>query len=237
MTLVKMRTIDLETAGMDPPASVIEIGYTDLIFDTETKAVQIGETHSLLFKPREKLTADNIAVHHLTPPMLADWPHCEEHDLLAVAKSGEPQFLIAANADFERKWITPEMTGETRWICTVKTAGRIYPEAPSHSNQAMRYFLELDLPEARAMPPHRAGPDSFVTAHILANFLQTERVLDLVKWTFEPKYLPVCPLHKHKGTPWPAVPYDYLLWIIRTTDLDADVRHAADMEMERRKSI
>ena len=48
MTLVKMRTIDLETAGMDPPASVIEIGYTDLIFDTETKAVQIGETHSLL---------------------------------------------------------------------------------------------------------------------------------------------------------------------------------------------
>ena len=99
----------------------------------------------------------------------------------------------------------------------------------------MRYLLGLDLPDDLAMPPHRAGPDSYVTAHILAHMLKSERVRDLVAWTAEPRFLPRCPIGKHKGATWDAIPADYLQWIQRTADLDPDVKHAANLEMARRK--
>ena len=49
---------------------------------------------------------------------------------------------------------------------------RVWPEAPRHSNQVLRYWRGMRLDHARAMPPHRAGPDAWVTAHILADLAQ-----------------------------------------------------------------
>ena len=235
MSRVLMRAIDLETGGMDPPACVIEIGWTDIMFDTESKVCLVSNPSSLLFQATHDLPADNIAVHHLMPSRLAGWPACGPADLRLVATSETPAFLVAANADFERKWITDDMIGDAKWICTVKAVARLYPDAPSHSNQAMRYQLGLELPEQHAMPPHRAGPDSFVTAHVLAHMLRTERVRDLVNWTAQPRFLPRCPIGKHKGASWDAIPADYLQWIQRTPDLDPDVKHAANLEMARRR--
>lgn len=237
MSILLFRVIDLETGGMAPPSSVIEIGWTDVYFDPETKRTEVGaDTFSRLFAPRETLTPDNIAVHHLTPKLLAGRPHCTDDDLRRVATSDKPFALVAANMDFEAKWFAPEIVGERRLICTVKAAARIHPDAPSHSNQAMRYQLGLDdLPDARAMPPHRAGPDSFVTAHILAKFLETTSVRDLVAWTKLPRLLPRCPMGKHRGAKWADVPRDYLDWILRQADMDADVKYAAQSEIDRRE--
>lgn len=234
---VLFRAIDLETAGKAPPHSVLEIGWTDFLFNTETKKSAIGATNTMLFKPREKLTADNIAVHHMTAAYLADWPHCEDHDLVAAAQCEMPAFLVAAKAEFEQQWFTPEISGTAKWLCTVKIAARLFPEAPSHSNQAMRYELGLDLPDERAMPPHRAGPDSYVTACIMARFLEMERVQTMELWTRQPRYLHTCPLHKHKGQLWSEVPKSYLEWILRADSTDEDVRHAAILELDRRRGI
>lgn len=232
---VLMRVIDLETAGLEPPASVIEIGYTDVLFDPDTKRAEIGGTINALFRPTEALAPENIAVHHLTPRMLDPFPACTDDDLKSAAESNSPFILVAANCAFERKWFTDELIGSRHWICTVKAAARLHPDAASHANQAMRYHLGLyDLPEHMAMPPHRAGPDSYVTAHILAVFLETTPVRDLVRWTSEPKHLPRAPFGKHKGQPWPEVPIDYLHWAIKQTAMDADAMHAVQLEMTRR---
>jgi exodeoxyribonuclease X len=221
---------------MEPPASVIEIGWTDLIFNTETKDSVIMKTQAVLYAPRERLTSDNIAIHHLTPAMLANRPHCDVDDIRGIATMNVPMFLVAANADFEQKWITPDLIGDAKWICTVKAAGRLFPTAPSHGNQAMRYELGLELPEELAMPPHRAGPDSYVTAHILARFLKMETVSRMAAWTLAPKYLPVCPLGKHKGKAWPDIPHDYLTWANRAPEMSDDVKYAVYLELERRKA-
>lgn len=234
MTVILLRVIDLETGGMDPPASVIEIGYTDLLFDTDTKEVEIRPTRSGLYKPAETLAPENIAVHHLTNSMLAGYKLCTAEDLKQVAMLDDPFALVAANAAFERKWFTEEITGARRWICTVKAAAKLYPDAGSHSNQAMRYQLGLELPDELAMPPHRAGPDSYVTAHILKCFLATTSVRDLVQWTKEPKHLPRCPFGKHKGAAWADIPADYLSWVLGQADMDEDVKHAARLETARR---
>lgn len=240
MSIVLLRVIDLETTGLAPPASVVEIGWCDVHFEPETKRVEIGAPKSKLFKPAEPMTPEVIAVHHLTDAMLAGLPECTVDDLKEVARADSPQFLCAASCDFEQKWITQDITqpfGERsppRWICTVKAASRLFPDAQSHSNQATRYRLGLDLPESVAMPPHRAGPDSFVTAHILGRFLQTERVASLVHWTTLPKWMPNCPIGKlWRGKPWAEVDEGFLNWM-RGADIDDDAKHWALVELERR---
>lgn len=232
---ILMRSIDLETSGLEPPASVIEIGWVDILFDTETKACEISAPGCTLFRPNVPLTPANIAVHHLTNESLAGLPLCHVSDLEATATLEAPKFLVAANAAFERQWFTDDLIGAARWICTVKAAAHLYPEAESHSNQAMRYELGLDLDEALAMPPHRAGPDAYVTARILAEFLKTTSVKQLVQWQIDPRHYSTMPIGKHRGSKWADCPADYLQWMTRQADMDADLVSAAIGELQRRR--
>lgn len=242
MSIVLLTVVDLETAGLAPPASVIECGITKLYFDPDTKQVEIQPPQSRLFKPREELAPENIAVHHLTPSMFQGYEHCDDDALASIIQEDRPQFLCAANCAFERQWLTdpicaaPGEAHRPRWICTVKAAARLYPEAESHSNQAMRYRLGLDLPDELAMPPHRAGPDSYVTAHVLAKFLETTRVRDLVLWTREPRLITKLGFGKHRGKRWEEIDADYIEWLVKQADMDPDVVHWARVELERRRA-
>lgn len=241
MTIALFTVIDLETTGMEPPADVIELGWSRLYFDTETKQIEIKGPHSRLFRNRQEMSPENIAVHHLTPAMLAPYEYCDEDAIRAVLDEERPDFLVAASCAFEQKWLTTEVVGTNldgkppHWICTVKAASRLYPDAESHSNQAMRYRLALDLPEDLAMPPHRAGPDSFVTAHILGRFLLQAKVRELVQWTMAPRYLPRCTIGKHRGQPWAEVEASFMEWMLRQSGMDEDLLHAARLELERRQ--
>lgn len=235
--MVVFRCVDLETAGLAPPASIIEIGYSDVVFDPDAKNVtSVTPPKAQLFRPNETLAPENIAVHHLTNEMLKGLPLCTAHDIRTMLTAGEPTMFVAAFAQFEQQWLTPEIVGERRWICTVKAAARLFPEAESHSNQAIRYRLGLVLDDALAMPPHRAGPDSYVTAQILANFLTRETARQLVQWTLEPRYMTKLPFGKHKGKLFTEAPADYLAWILKQTDMDADAQHWARVELERRRA-
>ena len=245
MTLALFTVIDLETAGLEPPASILEVGWSHLYFDTDTRAVEIKPPRSRLFRPKEDLSPENIAIHHLTPAMLAPFEECSDDILAEIIQEDRPQFIVAANSDFEKKWLdTPEIIGAgldgkaAFWICTIKAAARLYPDAESHSNQAMRYRLGLDLPEELAMPPHRAGPDSYVTAHILGRFLsEGVRVRDLVQWEREPRFMTRCPIGKEwRGKPWADVDAGFLQWVCDQRDMDGDTAHWARIELERRRN-
>lgn len=246
MSIVLFTVIDLETTGLAPPASVIEIGVTRVYFETETKTAEIGPTEARLFAPKslDELTPENIAVHHLTPQFLEGLEVATDDDLAEIVQRDRPQFLVAANCDFERQWITPEIAGKDLngkapfWVCTVKASAQIFPDAESHSNQATRYRLGLDLPDERAMPPHRAGPDSFVTAHILARFLQDgHRAAYMEMWTRAPKLMTRCPIGKEwRGKPWAEVDAGFLDWVLKQSDMDADIAHWARVELERRRA-
>jgi exodeoxyribonuclease X len=246
VTKYLMRAIDFETSrGPDDPENeVIEFGWTDLIFTPETREVIVDAApNRLMFKAAKGITFDTMAIHHITPAMVEAEPICEDTHLRILANAensalpGPPAFLFAHKADFERKFLTDEVAPGRRWICTYKAALRALPEAPRHNNQTLRYYLGLDLPEHLAMPPHRAAPDSFVTAHIMATLLRRGvRVADMTRWTFEPAWMPKCPLAKHKGKAWPDVPADYLDWILtKATDMDPDVKHWAKVEVDRRR--
>jgi exodeoxyribonuclease X len=150
--------------------------------------------------------------------------------------SGEPIGILAAhNAAFEQKFM-----GETEqpWICTYKCALRVWPDVPGHSNQVLRYWLEdqglLSLDADKAMPPHRAGPDAYVTAHILLALLKVATVEQMIEWTKEPRLLPRCTIGKFRGKPWAEVEWGFLNWMLQQATMEEDLKWNARRELDRR---
>lgn len=213
-----VRVIDFETTGLPPDAAVCEVGWCDLT--NGVGPATIGAVETTLVNPGKPIPVEAMAVHHIRDSEVADAPSPD----VAFSRLMEGADVFAAhNAVFERAFFAG---GAVPWICTYRCGLRAWPESPSHSNQALRYFLGLELDE-RAMPPHRAGPDAFVTAHILRGLLCLRPVSDLIQWSSEPALLVKCGFGKHRGKKWADVPLDYLDWLVNKSDMDEDTKFTA----------
>jgi exodeoxyribonuclease X len=221
-----IRVVDFETTGMpevEGGASACEVGWCDLAMldDGSTRiAMEADGIGSRLCNPGRPMPPEACAVHHIKDVDLAGKPSPD--DVLADLFAYPVDYYAAHNADFERKFCEAPKP----WICTYKAALRIWPEASHHGNQFLRYFLPLDLGnEALGMPPHRAGPDAYVTAHLLAKEIKSGKasIDDMVRWSNGPALLPRVNFGKHKGAKWDDVPTDYLQWIVDKSDMDRDI--------------
>lgn len=230
--MTTIRVFDIETTGIDPTEhKVIEIAAYDL--DASRKRVVPVGCH--LVNPGRTIPPEASAVHHLIDIDVAE---AEAFD--AVLKNyliNSPVYYAAHNCDFERAFI-PTPT-ETQWLCTYKCALRAWPEAPGHGNQVLRYWLGLDGVEGFdrkiAAQAHRADADAYVTAWILKRLLDRAAFDKLLMWTREPRIFPRLTFGKHKGLTWSEVPGDYLLWLRDGQhQMDADWRHGANIELEKR---
>jgi exodeoxyribonuclease X len=229
-----LRVVDIETTGQVPPAEVIEFGRVDVCRSEEKW--QVGRPMARLYRPVHGIPPETMAVHHIAEADMApETPVCTLERLrLAVWGGKAPDALVAHNCAFERLFVTEDATDALPWICTYKVALHLWPEAPRHSNQVLRYWRGLSLDPALAMPPHRAGPDAYVTAHLLVEMLQLATVEQMIAWTAQPKQLPNLPFGKHRGVPWTEAPLDYLHWMVRQTDMDQDAIWCAGQELARR---
>ena len=232
--MTRLRVIDLETTGIEPPAEIIEFGRADVI--AEAGVCRIEQPMARLYRPLKGIPPETMAVHHITE---ADFDEktlvCTPYHLRQEVWGGEaPDILVAHNCAFERQFVTEAVTDRLPWICTLKVALHIWPDAPKHSNQVLRYWRGIVLDHVHAMPPHRAGPDAWVTAHLLAEFLQIASIGQMIAWTNEPRRLPVVPFGKHRGAKWSEAPIDYLQWMARQPDLDCEAIACAQRELQRR---
>lgn len=231
---MRLRVIDLETTGFEPPAEIIEFGFADVI--VEQGSVSVGMPTAWLYRPERGIPPETKAVHHLTEADFGPNTFCCSpiHLQAAIRFGAQPDILVAHNCAFERKFITAEVTGPIPWICTYKVALHVWPDAPGHSNQVLRYWRGLSLDPGLAMPPHRAGPDAWVTAHLLGHLLTLASVAQMIAWTEEPRPMPTLAFGKHRGSRWSEVPADYLQWMLRQGDMEPDVLWHARKELERR---
>jgi exodeoxyribonuclease X len=163
---------------------------------------------------------------------------CQGHDVFdESALFLTPCAAVAAhNSDFETKFFASPVPV----ICTYKAALRVWPEAPGHSNGTLRYWLEdagkIKPDHALTLPTHRAGPDAYVTAHVLLALFEAGATgKQMVAWTKEPRLLPTCPIGKFRGKPWPDVEAGFLGWMLRQPTMEADLKWNAQREIERRE--
>lgn len=232
---MRLRVVDLETTGGDRSSEIIEVGFVDVVPDGD--GWRALPPVSKLFRPRGEISVHAMAVHHLTPEHFSpDDPHCDEYALRAMF--AEPaDVMVAHSARFERSFIADTATGGLPWICTVRSSKAAWPQAPGHSNQVLRYWRGFRLDPALADPAHRAGPDAWVTAHILMDLLKEASVQQMLAWSNAPRDVAVVPFGRHRRKPWSEVPADYLKWMAAQTDMDADAVAAARCELDRRKVV
>ncbi|MGI4795126.1 MAG: exonuclease domain-containing protein [Janthinobacterium lividum] len=233
---MRLRVIDIETTGQAPPAEVIEFGRVDVCY--AGSEWQVERPMARLYRPMNGIPPETMAVHHITEAdMTPDTPVCTADRLRQAVWGGDaPDVLVAHNCSFEQMFVAEDVTDALPWICTYKVALHVWPDAPRHSNQVLRYWRNLVLDPALAMPPHRAGPDAYVTAHLLIELLRHTTVEQMIAWTALPKRLPKLPFGKHRGLAWAEAPLDYLQWMMRQTDMDQDAIWCAGQEVARRRA-
>lgn len=222
---MKIRVIDFETTGVpeDNVKGVCEIGWTDLSDDWK-----LDGPHSMLVNPGHSIPAITQAIHHISDADVvgAITPDVAFRHLMIGMNAGD--VFAAHNAKFEQAFFGG---GAFPWICTMQCARHIFPDAPAHSNQVLRYHLALDdeddFASDEAMPPHRAGPDTLVTACILRRLIFASNVDKLVDLTSTPVVLRNVTFGKHRGAKWADLPHDYLQWIAFKSDLGPDEKHTA----------
>jgi len=225
MTVI--RVIDFETTGTEPPeAEVCEVGICELHLEDrrvdEPKAWLCGVS---------SMPPVVRAVHHIS---LAECEGKQPFNVGMVMAEGISA-IAAHNAEFETQFFE----APAPVICTYKAALRVWPDAPSHSNGALRYWLEdqgkIAPDHALTQPAHRAGPDAYVTAHLLlALFNEGITGKDMVAWTKEPRLLPRCPIGKFRDKPWPEVEAGFLGWMLRQESMEEDLKWNARREIDRR---
>ena len=202
-----VRVVDLETTGSRPPAhAVCEIGWQDVVEEPDGRwsvaepDFGTSDGHTLV-DPRRPIPAVTQAIHHIIDADVAGAPLWPDAASAVLKTNPRPLALAAHRASFEQRFCTPELTGGADWICTWKSALRLWPDSPSFSNQVLRYWRVPDgLDRDRGLPVHRAFPDAYVTAHHLRDQLNEVGPERLIAWEREPGLLPRVPYGADKGT-------------------------------------
>ena len=204
-----IHVIDVETTGLDAAVDrIVEIAAVTVALAPRPHIEALSL--DTLVNPGVPIGPEARAVHHIGDEMVASAPRFKAlvPRLGALARSGP---FAAHHADFDRAF-----TGSRRpWICTFRLSRHLWPEAPRHSNQVLRYYLGLEVEERLAgeagIVPHRAAGDALVSAALLVRELgHAPEGADPTEWALElsarPALLPVATFGKHKGEHWADVP-------------------------------
>lgn len=231
--LSRIRVVDLETTGLEPPASVCEIGFCDVIGHEGHWHVAGG--YSAFANPGCEIPPEASAIHQIVWRDVKEAPSWPT-GALKILDNPAVNLFAAHQARFERQWL--DKLVRKPWICTYKAALRLWPEAPGHSNQVLRHWIKpRGLDRTVGDIAHRAWPDAYVTAHLLRDMLNEGEasVEQLIAWTERPALLKKVHFGKHRGARWTDVPNDYLEWVLVNIEDNEDVIFTARSELERRR--
>ena len=243
---IRIRVVDLETTGLTATEHApCEVGCVDLetanLGDERVWSCARNEKVSGLCNPQRLMPPEASAIHHIVDDDVMDTKDWKTALRELAAHRPEADIYAAHNAKFEQLWITQDYTQDKPWICTYKCALRLWPDAPGHSNQTLRYWRNLiqieAVPHIRAFAnqTHRALPDAYVTSWLLREMLKETSLEQLIAWSNEPALLPRIHFGQHRGKKWSEIESGFLNWVL-ARDFDEDVMHTARTELERRRA-
>ena len=211
---------DCETTGVSDKDRIVELAY--VVLDEDLNVIDEGES---LIDPEMSIPSGASAVNGITDDMVADAPTIEQY--MTIVKSMPLHYddavFIAHNAAFDFRYLGPWMHEDTKQMCTLRLARRIYPDLDSHKLQALRYSLGLEVPEGDA---HRAMFDVRMMFNLIAR-MREDTGLDLaglLDLSLQPRKIEKMPFGKYKGVAISKVPKDYITWLLKQTGVDADLR-------------
>lgn len=159
--------LDFETTGLSPSYSrVIEVGAVIV------KGTKIVDQISQLMHPGTPVPYFITRITGITNQMLKGKPTPE--DFMPKLKNFIGQRpILAHNASFDQNFLLAEMenagiTMKNAFLCTLKLARRLYPDAPNHKLGTLATYLKLTIPQSHQS--HRALDDVLMTAQVWFHF-------------------------------------------------------------------
>ena len=229
--------IDLETTGQGfSDGGVVEIGWQDVAAGPEGWALR-GPVGAALVDPGNPISPATAAIHHIIDEDVAGAPpwQAAAPPVLQALPGPAPLALAAHRASFEQRWCRPVQPPGLRWVCTYKCALRLWLDAPTHSNQGLRYWRRpAGLDREAGLPAHRAGPDAYVTAHHLRDMLAMASLDQLLAWSDEPALLVKVPFGPWRGRRFRDLADDALDNILASAGGNADMAFTVRTERHRR---
>jgi len=223
-----IRIIDVESTSADPKlAKIVEIASVDISSDGRILASQ-----SHLCNPGVSIPPETSAVHHILDDDVKDKPHISE----VIGMYQGADLYVAHNAQYEQA-LLHQLLGEPKWYCTMKAALRLWVDAPSFSNQALRYWRGHAHPLGRTratIDPHRALSDCIVTGTLFLDLIKLAPWPEQLKWQAEPPLYTKFSFGMHKGKRLDSEP-GYLKWIIEKSDMDEGWKFSARYWLEKRQ--
>lgn len=218
------------------------------IFDTETADITGGicdiaiaklddhlnitwECESLI-DPERPISPSAMGVHHITEEMVADAPTLSQFMEMHHKPFMVPELVVGGhNVPFDLRAVGPTWFPPTyRKLDTLKLARMIWPDAPDHKLQTLRYMLKLDAGTA-----HRALGDVYTCVSLLRLIAEQKGIwlqglLDLGDQP--PSVETAFPFGKHKGIKIKDLPISYVRWALEKMDnLDGDLRSALQLRV------
>lgn len=210
--------LDTETAGLD--GGVCDLALVKVDYDLNV----LWEVESLI-DPERPISPSASGIHHITDDMVQFEPTLSEFMGLHSHPFKEgPMLFIGHNVKFDLRMLKDELPESYCELCTLKLARMLWPEAPDHKLQTLRYMFKLDAGTA-----HRAMGD-VITCLNLIRMVAHEHDTDLQGvYEMARKPMPLStkmPFGKHKGVPLSDVPKSYVRWLLDSAEIDPDLREA-----------
>lgn len=214
---------DVETTGLDPTQDkIVELSFVEINEDFE----EICRL-STKVNPQRSICAAASAAHGIIDADVSEAPLLEEVLQGFSSDYFEDAFLIAHNAQFDQRFL------DYYWniqgvFCTLRAARLMYPDAPNHQLQTLRYFLNLDVDRGAAA--HSAEGDVEILVALLRRMLKDsgDSLPEFVELMLEPVEVDVMPFGRHKGCTLRSLPLSYVKWLRTLPDLDSDLAASLD---------
>jgi DNA polymerase-3 subunit epsilon len=223
--------LDCETTGLDPENDrIIEIAVVRFNMH------EILESFETLIDPERPISAESMAIHHITDEMVTGKPKMKDviptilkligRDLIIGHGIGLDIAFLATEA--KRAGIPCTLMSHPS-LDTLRMA-RLYGESPTNSLQKLREHFNIAEEGA-----HRAMNDVVVNIEVFKylahHYKTTEQIIERLK---RPISLRAMPLGKHKGRPFNEIPVEYLSWAANK-DFDQDLLFSIRSELKKRK--
>lgn len=229
---MKIIVLDTETTGVAELDRICQLAY--LVLSEEG---QVEEIHNELCTPPLAIGFESMAIHHITPEMVAGTPACIDTKAFSrlVELNTPDNLIVIQNAEFDLGMLIKEgFESKMRLVDTFRILRASHPLDTPHGLQFKRYQWGLYHKEQALIDElgieikaHDALGDVIVLKHLFEKLNDEHTIDSMVELCSQPIILEYVPFGKNKGKRFEEVALNAcndLRYMLDNFDLDGDLK-------------